>query len=144
MPKPAYNRRNALRPRPGRPLWSRPAAPRRLPPSAALINTVLEHADLKDDMGGGRVLLRLSPEALSMRDFSCLGAEAAQLGGVAILWDEIEDQIVRVMDGRNSLFQPALATSNAALPPADEPLFALTPEAEAYIAAQKRSAAKKG
>ena len=66
MPKPAYNRRNALRPRPGRPLWSRPAAPRRLPPSAALINTVLEHADLKDDMGGGRVLLRLSPEALSI------------------------------------------------------------------------------
>lgn len=143
MPKPAYNRRNALRPRAGRPLWSRPAAPRRLPPSSRLINTVLEHADLRDDMGGGRVLLRLSPEALAMRDFSCLGAEAAQLGGVAILWDEIEDQIVRIMDGRNSLFQPTLAASNAAPPPADEPLFALTPEAEAYIAAQKRAAAKK-
>ena len=55
MPKPTYNRRNALRPRPGRPLWSKPAVQRRLPPSSSVINAVLEYADLKDDMGGGRV-----------------------------------------------------------------------------------------
>jgi hypothetical protein len=137
MPKPAYNRRNALRPRAGRPLWSKPAAPRRLPPSSAVINAVLEFADLKDDMGGGRVLLRFSPAALADRDFSHLGREAAELGGVAILWDEIEDQIVRVMDGRASPYKPSLATSNDR---GHEPKFALTPEAQVYIAAQKGKA----
>ena len=140
MSKPAYNRRNALRPRAGRPLWSKPASPRRLPPSSSLINAVLEYADLKDDMGGGRVLLRFSPEALEHGDFSHLGAEAAELGGVAILWDEVEDQIVRVMDGRNSPYRPALATSNPASAGAGEPRFALTPEAQSYISAQKGKA----
>lgn len=143
MPKPTYNRRNALRPRPGRPLWSKPAVQRRLPPSSSVINAVLEYADLKDDMGGGRVLLRLSPAALSDIDFSHLGAEAAELAGVAILWDEVEDQIVRVMDGRNSPYKPALATTSKTAPSAgDEPRFALTPEAQTYLATQKRSGRK--
>jgi hypothetical protein len=141
MVRAKFNRRNALRPRPGRPLWSKPAPQRRLPPSSAVINAVLEHADLRDDMGGGRVLLRISPDLLSDRDFGAeLGAEASQLGDVAILWDEVEDQIVRVLDGRNAAYKPQLATSNAKAPPADEPRFALTPEAETYLAGQKGKA----
>jgi hypothetical protein len=139
MKKPAYTRPYSLRPRSGRPLWSKPAAVRRAPPSSALINAVLEHADLKDDMGGGRLLLRLSAEALDMTDFGFLGDEAAQLGGIAILWDEIEDQIVRVMDGRNSPFKPTLAASNATPAAADEPKFELTPEAKAYVKAHTTS-----
>ena len=142
MAKSVFNRRNALRPRAGRPLWSKPSPARRLPPSSGLINTVLEHADLRDDMGGGRVLLRLSPDALSLGDFAHLGGEAAQLGDVAILWDEEEDQIVRVMDGRNAAYRPALATINPGLVAQDDEdaRFALTPEAQAYIAGQKGKA----
>lgn len=137
MSKPFYNRKTSLRPRSGRPLWSKPATPRRAPPSSALINAVLEHADLKDDMGGGRVLLRLSPQTIDDTDFGWLGAEAAELGGVAILWDEIEDQIVRVMDGRGAIPK---AANNDTPRESEEPRFVLTPEAHAYIAANKGKA----
>jgi hypothetical protein len=39
----------------------RTSARLRPPPTAALIDAVLEFADLRDEMGGGRVMLRLSP-----------------------------------------------------------------------------------
>jgi hypothetical protein len=136
-----FNRRSALRPRPGRPLWSKPAPTRRLPPSSTVINAVLEHADLRDEMGGGRVLLRISPDLMADHDFTAeIGAEATHLGDVAILWDEVEDQIVRVLDGRNSPYKPQLAAKSPIA--ADEPRFALTPEAQSYIAGQKGKTAR--
>lgn len=91
-------KRTALRPRVSRPLWAA-ARPLRAPPSSALINAVIEHADLVDDMGGGRKLLRLTPAAIADANFDHLGEERARLGHIAILWDQVEDQVVRVLDG---------------------------------------------
>ena len=54
----AYSRRKAFRPKAAN--TNKAKTRRRAPPSSVLINAVLEHADLRDDMGGGRVMLRLS------------------------------------------------------------------------------------
>ncbi|HWA59742.1 MAG TPA: hypothetical protein VG939_00125 [Caulobacteraceae bacterium] len=119
------------------------ASRRRLPPSAELINTVLEHADLRDDMGGGRVMLRLSP--LRLADLQAeLGDEAERAGDVAVIWDEREDEIFRVLDGG----APPMAAVAEDEPPAfeadpeplafaddeEEPQFVLTPAALQYLA----------
>jgi len=73
---------------------------RRAPPSATLINWVLEYADLRDDMGGSRVMLRLSPMRLAEAALRrALGDEAERAGDVAVIWDEREDEIFRVLDG---------------------------------------------
>ena len=37
------------------------------PPSGALINAVLEHADIRQEIGGGRVVLRLSERRANHR-----------------------------------------------------------------------------
>ena len=117
----AYSRKGFAR----RP--ARPAAPARQTPSSNLINVVLEHADLRDDLGGGRTLMRLSPERLSdPRIRLQLGAEAARAVDVAVIWDDREDQIFRVLDGAS----------------AREDRFVLTPAAEAYIAAYDKARAE--
>jgi hypothetical protein len=74
-----------------------PEAPQ--PPSGALINVILEYADIQQDLGGDRCILRLS--ARRMRDpviKSILGREARRLAEISILWDEQEGEIVRVRD----------------------------------------------
>jgi hypothetical protein len=110
----AYSRKGYARRTP------KAAPPRRMPPSANLISLVLEHADLRDDIGGGRTLMRLSPDLLGdPRIRLQLGVEAARAADVAVIWDEREDQIFRVLDGAS----------------AKEDRFVLTPAAEAYIAA---------
>ena len=102
----------------------------RPPPSAALIDAVLAWADLRDDLGGGRVLLRLSPARLAeprlRRD---LGADAARLGDVAVIWDERDDSLFRVLDGA----PPPLAPVERPAPSEDDQ-FVLTPAALEYIA----------
>ena len=57
----AYSSR---RPRKGRPP-STPAAPAVQAPSGALINAVLAYADIQLDMGGGKIMLRMSPERMT-------------------------------------------------------------------------------
>jgi hypothetical protein len=102
---------------------------RRVPPSRALIDAVLEHADLRDAMGGGRTLLRVSPARaadLDLRD--ALGKDAARLGDIAVIWDEKEDAIFRVLDGG----PPPLAAVTDDCEGEGE--FALTPAALDYIA----------
>ena len=131
----AYSpRRRTSRPHGRDRLRPRPAATRlRPPPSAALIDAVLEHADLRDDMGGGRVMLRLSPEKLAEpRVRAGLGPEVARLGALAVIWDEREDCLFRVLDGA----PPALALVEQEEAPdeADEPRFELTAAALEYIA----------
>jgi hypothetical protein len=102
----------------------------RTPPSSALIDTVLENADLRDDLGGGRVMLRLSPAlAAESRFRKALGAEATRLGELAVIWDERDDTLFRVLDGA----PPALAPVPSARPE-EEPGFELTPAALEYIA----------
>lgn len=73
---------------------------RRLPPSAMLLSVVLEYADLRDDMGGGRVMLRLSPNRLAEADIQAmLGDELDRAGEVAVIWDEREDEVFKVLEG---------------------------------------------
>ncbi|MEO8811336.1 MAG: hypothetical protein ABI376_00290 [Caulobacteraceae bacterium] len=104
----------------------------RPPPSAALIDAVLEHADLRDELGGGRVLLRIGPARLAdPKVRKALGSDAGRAGDVAIIWDEREDVLFRVLDGA----PPPLAAVRAARPAEDR--FALTPAALAYIAASQ-------
>jgi hypothetical protein len=106
---------------------------RRAPPSAALIDLVLEHADLRDDLGGGRILLRLGPDCLADRNLrERAGAEANRMADVAVIWDEIDDVIFRVLDGG----PPPLAL---APPPVDdeEDRFVLTPRALEYLASSQ-------
>ena len=85
----AFYRRPTFAAHPKRGAAAKARTRRRAPPSSALINAVLEHADLRDDMGGGRVMLRLSPEAAGNRALRAeLGAEASRLADIAVIWDE--------------------------------------------------------
>jgi hypothetical protein len=126
----AYSSR---RPRKGRPP-STPAAPIVHAPSGALINAVLAYADIQIDMGGGKLMLRLSPERSTDPVIRRpLGREATRLGEVSVIWDEREDQIFRIIDaarGREHL-------SVVEPPPIDEPVFELTPAALAYLEAHR-------
>ena len=122
---------------PRRPRSQTAAAPRRKaatrlrpPPSATLIDAVLAWADLRDEIGGGRVLLRLSPARLAEpRLRRALGAEAARLGDLAVIWDERDDSLFRVLDGA----PPPLAVVERPAPSEDD-RFVLTPAALEYIA----------
>jgi hypothetical protein len=95
-----------------------------------MINAVLEHADLRDEMGGGRVMLRLSPGALAALHLAgALGAEAGRLADLAVIWDEREEAVFRVLDGG----PPPLAAVPPPAPSEDDH-FVLTPAALAYLA----------
>jgi len=101
-----------------------PTFTRRLPPSAMLISVVLEYADLRDDMGGGRLMLRLSPMRLAEPDIrAMLADELERAGDVAVIWDEREDEVFRVLDGGSALpaaAAPALEPFHYDLPSEDE------------------------
>jgi hypothetical protein len=68
-------------------------------PSAAVISAVLQHADVCEDLGAGRALYRLSPKRLRNRNVRrAAGRDAGRLASVAVLYDEREGQIIRVLD----------------------------------------------
>jgi hypothetical protein len=51
------------------------------------------------DQGGDRTLLRLSAHRLHQPEVeAALGAHATRAAGVAILWNERESQIIRVLE----------------------------------------------
>jgi len=76
----------------------RPAtAPQHLP--GAIVDAVLRYHDEVQDQGCGRSLLRLS--ARRLRDIeveAALGDLADRAAGVAILWNEREGEIIRVLE----------------------------------------------
>ncbi|MDO8409769.1 MAG: hypothetical protein Q7S93_06880 [Phenylobacterium sp.] len=76
-------------------LASRPEAP-----GADLIAAVLTHADLETRLGPQRVRRSLSPyRAAELREAGRLnGAEAARSLDIAVIWDEAEAEVVRVID----------------------------------------------
>ncbi len=119
-----------------RTLMTQPSAMRAAPPSGDLVNAVLQYADLQTDMGGGRTLLRLSARRLADPVIrSPLGREAPRLADVAVVWDEVEEEIFRVLDAAAG---DALAPLSA--PDADDDRFELTPAALAYLAASQGAA----
>ena len=66
---------------------------------AAVIDAVLQHADVREDLGGGRVLHRLSPKLSRTRRMRAeLGPAAARAAEVAVIYDEREGQIFRVLE----------------------------------------------
>lgn len=68
-------------------------------PSAAVISAVLQHADVCEDLGAGRALYRLSAKRVRNRAVrKAAGREAGRLASVAVLYDEREGQIIRVLD----------------------------------------------
>jgi hypothetical protein len=126
----AFYRRPTFNARPKRAGAAKARTRRRAPPSSAVINAVLEYADLRDDMGGGRVMLRLSPAAQADPDLrSSLGTEAARLADLAVIWDEREEAVFRVLDGG----PPPLAAVSSSRPSEDDH-FILTPVALDYVA----------
>ena len=115
---------------PGSAARPRPATRLRPPPSGAMINAVLEHADLRDDMGGGRTMLRISAARLAEPSVrKTLGADAGRLGEIAVIWDERDDSLFRVLDGA----PPPLAVVERPAPSEDDQ-FVLTPASLEYIA----------
>jgi hypothetical protein len=75
-----------------------PPAPRPLPP-AALVDAVLRYHDVELDQGGERTLLKLSERRMREPEVaSALGADAARATRVAILWNERESEIIRVLE----------------------------------------------
>lgn len=69
------------------------------PVSAAMISAVLAFADIHRDLGGGRTLMRLSPERVVRADIILLlGGDAERAVDIGLVWNEREDQIVRIID----------------------------------------------
>jgi hypothetical protein len=99
------------------------------PPSGALINAVLEHADIRQEIGGGRVVLRLSERRANHRLVRRgLGKQAAQLGRMALIWDEEDGRIVQVCD------DGAAGGGAGWNEPSELDRFELTEAALAYVA----------
>lgn len=74
------------------------ARPVRTGPSADVVDAVLRFHDQALDQGGGRTLLRLSPQRVADAEVkAALGELAANATGVSILWNEREGEIIRVL-----------------------------------------------
>ncbi|MDB5454855.1 MAG: hypothetical protein JWP92_440 [Caulobacter sp.] len=70
-----------------------------VPVSAAMISAVLGFADIHRDLGGGKTLMRISPERAAKADIILLlGRDAERATDVGLVWNEREDQIVRIID----------------------------------------------
>ena len=118
-----------------RTVMTAPSAMRQAPPSGDLITAVLQYADLQTDMGGGRTLLRLSARRMAdpvIRE--PLGREAPRLAEVAVVWDEADEEIFRVLDAAAG---DAIAPLTDLAPEPADDRFELTPAALAYLAASQ-------
>lgn len=75
-----------------------PARPRRVA-AAPAIAAVLETADMTEDLGEGRVLHRLSRRRLNDPDLKArLGEAVKRAAAMAVIWNEREGQIERVLE----------------------------------------------
>lgn len=69
------------------------------PPPAAVVDAVLRYHDVALDQGGQRTLLRLSDRRLHEPEVeAALGAHTDRAARVAILWNERESEIIRVLE----------------------------------------------
>ena len=73
--------------------------PRPAPLPSAVVDAVLRFHDEEHDQGGGRTLLRLSRNRLGEADVArALGELSDRAARVAILWNERESEIIRVLE----------------------------------------------
>ena len=135
----AYAQRTKrLTPQGRRTLMTSPKAMRHALPSGELINAVLQYADVSVDMGGGRTLLRLSPRRMEDEVIRApLGREAGRLADVAVIWNEDEGEIFRVLDAAAGDHLGPVETPRPAPTHGEDDLFELTPAALAYLAASQ-------
>lgn len=69
------------------------------PVNQAMISAVLDFADIHRDLGGGRTLRRISHERAARADiFLLLGRDVERVTDIGLVWNDREDQIVRVTD----------------------------------------------
>ena len=80
------------------------------PVNQAMISAVLDFADIHRDLGGGRTLRRISHERAARADmFLLLGRDVERVTDIGLVWNDREDQIVRVTDDaelRDSRLEP--------------------------------------
>ncbi|MGA0604576.1 hypothetical protein ACO2Q0_01130 [Phenylobacterium sp. VNQ135] len=88
-------RRNRFSPRPAK--APRPAA-RSAQPSGDLINGILRYHDVVREQGSDIALLRVSEDRLREPEVRAwFGEHAATAAGVSILYNQREDEIIRVL-----------------------------------------------
>lgn len=94
--RPAYApKRRTSSPRP----VQAPQPLRPSPPPAAVVDAVLRYHDVAVDQGGERTLLRLSERRLHEPEVAAaLGNQLPRAARVAILWNERESEIIRVLE----------------------------------------------
>ena len=86
-------RRFAASPAPQVEGLERPALP------GSVVDAVLRFHDEEQDQGSGRTLLRLSAKRLRDAEVkAALGDQKKRAAGVAILWNEHESEIIRVLE----------------------------------------------
>lgn len=69
------------------------------PVNQAMISAVLDFADIHRDLGGGRTLRRISHERAARADmFLLLGRDVERVTDIGLVWNDREDQIVRITD----------------------------------------------
>jgi len=69
------------------------------PVNQAMISAVMDFADIHRDLGGGRTLRRISHERAAKADmFLLLGRDVERVTDIGLVWNDREDQIVRVTD----------------------------------------------
>lgn len=69
------------------------------PVNAPMISAVLAFADIHRDLGAGRTLMRISHERAARADvILLLGRDAERVVDLGLVWNDREDQIVRIID----------------------------------------------
>jgi hypothetical protein len=68
-------------------------------PGIDAIDAIVRFADIRTDMGPGRVLLHLSAGRLAQAEvMMALGHNLRRAGEIGVVWDEQEEEVVRVVD----------------------------------------------
>ncbi|HEX2559362.1 hypothetical protein [Phenylobacterium sp.] len=84
------------------------SAPVRTPLPGAVVTAVLRFSDILVDQGGGRTLMRLSDDRLADPEVrTWLGEALPRAAGVSVLYDDREEEIVRVFEAPPELLKLA-------------------------------------
>ena len=101
------------------------------PPSGALINAILEHADIREDIGAVRIMLRLSRKRIRNAGIRRrLGREGRRLGEVSLVWDDEAGQLLQVCDAADADARRHWTAGE----PSELDTFELTEAGLAYVA----------